>query len=659
VNARLRKALALVSALSFGVAIAQDDPGTAARQLGASGNTQASGATSAAPSSYPGYQGSNVPQTQYYNSGVGIQTQAQAAAAAAPAGDAAQVVTSNAISGPQFNLAPNDTILTQGQTISAQATTLATNYQGCQTLGVQNSGHAFTTATCAYDEVPSTVNCTSQLQTSCPADAQNLPGLQAGGVMSNAAYSYVFPTLTVGTPGDNYWNGTCTMHDELTTFTIDNTALLARFALTYTGFDDYMSVLINGHLVYNGPRGGDMLAVVDGVVQYDSSGKTGPCDLKTNWRYTQDIDLRPYLVNGTNTIEMKVEVGGQGEGWSTYDIEDYPDCSANDQWVQTCPNATPITGCTQRSQVCTNGPGIEDIDGIPQYRACWSTQDSYLCQSPQQQESAECGQYLNRGCKQTGSTCIAQDGAGNCTRYQQTFQCPTGNAGSSQVAICGSDLYCPNGNCTSDVQTAATSNSNVTQMAQASTWLQAAQEAANDNTNSTGTFSFFKGQGMQCTMSAIGFSNCCSDTGWGAGIGLAQCSTEEKQLGLAREAKETHEVGTYSTGTFFLKTNYDVFCVFSSILSRIIQEQGREQLGIGWGTPQNPNCQALTAAQMSSLDFSKMDFSEFYAYAESQANSSLTNRETDTSIQQRTQQDIQYLTQNPGATSGQAASTQP
>jgi hypothetical protein len=62
---------------------------------------------------------------------------------------------------------------------------------------------------------------------------------------------------------------------------------------------------------------------------------------------------------------------------------------------------------------------------------------------------------------------------------------------------------------------------------------------------------------------------------------------------------------------------------------------------------------------MASLDFSKMDFSEFYAYAESQANSSLTNRETDASIQQRTQQDIQYLTQNPGATSGQAASTQP
>jgi len=95
------------------------------------------------------------------------------------------------------------------------------------------------------------------------------------------------------------------------------------------------------------------------------------------------------------------------------------------------------------------------------------------------------------------------------------------------------------------------------------------------------------------------------------------------------------------------------------MLSRIIQEQGRQQLGIGWGTPKSPNCQALTAAQFSSLNFNAMDFSEFYAYAESQASTGLANRESDASIQQRTQQDIQYLQQNPGATSGQAATTQP
>jgi len=657
---RPRAWLAVAATVWAGLALAQDDPGTDARQLGAAGNSQAASGATAAPSSYPGYSTSNPPQTTYYNSGAAIQGQAQAAAAAAPAGDASQVVTTNALSGPHFSFAPNDPILTQGAATASQATTLATNYQGCQALNVQTPpAQQSTTASCAYDEVPSTVNCTSQLQTTCPANAPNQPGLQAGGITSNAAYSYNFPTLTVGTPGDNYWSGGCMMHDQLTTFTIDNPALLAKFALTYAGYDDYMSVLVNGHLVYNGPYGGDMLAVANGAVQYDSSGKTGPCDLGTNWRYSPNVDLRPLLTNGTNTIEMKVAVGGGGEGWSTYDVEDYPDCSANDHWVQSCPSGSSITGCTQRSQICTDGPGMESIDGMPQYRVCWTEQQSYLCETPQQQEQAQCGQYLQQGCQQTGSACVATDSAGNCTRYQQTFQCPTGKPGMNQVDICGSDLYCPNGNCTSDVEAAAASPSNVTQMAQASSWLQAAQEAAKDNTNSTGTFSFFLGQGEQCTESAVGFSDCCSASGWGSSVGLASCSAQEKQLGIARQAGQTHEVGTYSSGSFVLKTTYDVFCVFNSMLSRIIQEQGRQQLGIGWGTPKSPNCQALTAAQLSSLDFNKMDFSEFYAYAESQASTGLANREPDASIQQRTQQDIQYLQQNPGATSGQAATTQP
>lgn len=652
--------LGVFAAVWASLALAQDDPGTQARQLGAAGNSQAAGGATASPSGYPGYSTSSPPQTTYYNSGAAIQSQAQAAAAAAPAGDASQVVTTNALSGPQFSFAPTDPILTQGQATAGQATTLATNYQGCQVLNVQTPpAQQSTTASCAYDEIPSTVNCTSQLQTTCPANAPNQSGLQAGGVSSNAAYSYNFPYLTIGTSG---WrtmdDADCVIHDQVATFSI-KTALLAKFSLVYAGYDDYGLVLVNGRPIWGGPYGGDMLDVVNGNVQYDSSGKIGPCELSTSWRNNLNIDLRPYLTDGTNTIEMKIANVGYGEGWTTYDIEDYPDCSANDHWVQSCPSSSSITGCTQRSQICTDGPGLETIDGVPQYRVCWTEQQSYLCEAPQQQEEAQCGQYLSQGCQQTGSACVATDGAGNCRRYQQTFQCPTGQPGVNQVDICGSDLYCPNGNCTSDVETSAVSPSNVTQMAQASSWLQAAQEAAKDNTNSTGTFSFFLGQGEQCTESAIGFSNCCSASGWGSSVGLASCSAEEKQLGIARQAGETHSVGSYSTGSFVLKTTYEVYCVFSSMLSRIIQEQGRQQLGIRWGTPKSPNCQALTAAQFSSLDFNKMDFSEFYAYAESQASSGLANRESNASIQQRAQQDIQYLQQNPGATSGQAATTQP
>jgi len=49
------------------------------------------------------------------------------------------------------------------------------------------------------------------------------------------------------------------------------------------------------------------------------------------------------------------------------------------------------------------------------------------------------------------------------------------------------------------------------------------------------------------------------------------------------------------------------------LLSRIINEQGRSQVGRGWGDAKNPQCGGFTIAELQSLRFDVMDFSEFYA----------------------------------------------
>ena len=54
-------------------------------------------------------------------------------------------------------------------------------------------------------------------------------------------------------------------------------------------------------------------------------------------------------------------------------------------------------------------------------------------------------------------------------------------------------------------------------------------------------------------------------------------------------------------------------CCFNSRLSRIVNEQGRGQIGKGWGIAESPNCSGFTIAELQSLDFSAMDLSEFYA----------------------------------------------
>lgn len=42
-----------------------------------------------------------------------------------------------------------------------------------------------------------------------------------------------------------------------------------------------------------------------------------------------------------------------------------------------------------------------------------------------------------------------------------------------------------------------------------------------------------------------------------------------------------------------------------------MNEQIRLQLGIGWGTPEEPNCQGFTVNQLNSIDMERIDLSEW------------------------------------------------
>lgn len=61
-----------------------------------------------------------------------------------------------------------------------------------------------------------------------------------------------------------------------------------------------------------------------------------------------------------------------------------------------------------------------------------------------------------------------------------------------------------------------------------------------------------------------------------------------------------------------------VYCCFNSKLARIIHEQGRPQLSSfgpsgGWGSAKRPNCRGFTPEEFQSIDFGKIDFSEYVA----------------------------------------------
>ena len=118
----------------------------------------------------------------------------------------------------------------------------------------------------------------------------------------------------------------------------------------------------------------------------------------------------------------------------------------------------------------------------------------------------------------------------------------------------------------------------------------------------------FSGEREFCTIRYLGWQNCCTDSGVFIQAGLLGCAAHEIELARARAAGVTHYLGEYCARRFLgiCRRRDRAWCVFTSELGRILHEQARPQLGIGWS-----HCDGFTVAQMQSIDFDRVDLSEF------------------------------------------------
>ena len=99
--------------------------------------------------------------------------------------------------------------------------------------------------------------------------------------------------------------------------------------------------------------------------------------------------------------------------------------------------------------------------------------------------------------------------------------------------------------------------------------------------------------------------------------GLLNCEQPEQVLAMKRDNRLCHGLGSYCSMRIpilgLCMETKETYCCFNSRLARILNEQGRAQLGKPWGDPKNPDCSGFTLAQLQALDFSKMNLAEFYA----------------------------------------------
>ncbi len=190
-----------------------------------------------------------------------------------------------------------------------------------------------------------------------------------------------------------------------------------------------------------------------------------------------------------------------------------------------------------------------------------------------------------------GADGLASGGASNCTADLEDAE----DGGS-----CGSVRWCVGADCGS---VAPRSN---TGFVDAASRLNMAIELGGEEFDRE-DLRFFKGTRRTCNIKLFGLANCCSNSG--ALIGLGDCSAEEVELAEERNAGNTHYLGKYcSKRTFFgiCIRRSRAWCVFGSKLGRILQEQGRSQLGVGWGS-----CRGLSVAEIEGIDFASLDLSEF------------------------------------------------
>lgn len=259
--------------------------------------------------------------------------------------------------------------------------------------------------------------------------------------------------------------------------------------------------------------------------------------------------------------------------------------------------------CEQGYYICPRGGGLWNNNNN---KCCFSSSYTYdgsldRCISTPQPICPQGTTYH----QQTGK-CIAN----------VAYSCPLGNY-QCQLASDG-NFYCSSNQCVDSQTITIDNDDNQTGLNDIPADGQVTSQGC------MGTIYVFNGRDMRCRPPGTQtlFKDCClKNLRILPGDLIDNCSEMEKMLADMRVWGQLdgncHYVGEYCAekwnvlGVIFCAQRKRTYCCFNSPLGRIVHQQGRPQLGIGWGTPESPNCRGFTIQEFQKLDFSRIDFSEW------------------------------------------------
>jgi conjugal transfer mating pair stabilization protein TraN len=276
--------------------------------------------------------------------------------------------------------------------------------------------------------------------------------------------------------------------------------------------------------------------------------------------------------------------------------------------------------------------------------SCWQREQEWTWETPMPDT---CDSYRsNPACRQVDLTCLALSATGqDCQQWQATYQCEgepvcTRTETVRRCRTCGT----PDSPIPFCTEAPGPDNSNIPDLFRTASYIQMLTDAKQDF--DPVNLQLFAGAARRCTYSGLGgfIENCCSDD---PDKLFGSCPAEARQLAEDRKQKKAHYVGTRCSQwvTFLVGKQCvqreQVYCVFKSQLARIVEEQGRAQLGRDWGSGDSPDCRGFVPDELSRLNFAEMDFSEWYVNMRASVNA-------DAITQQMRQQVEAYQQQQGG-----------
>ncbi len=283
--------------------------------------------------------------------------------------------------------------------------------------------------------------------------------------------------------------------------------------------------------------------------------------------------------------------------------------------LEACSSEEKDKYCEIAEEQCLEGAETRNINGKDVYKECWKWDRKYQCRTNTKID--ECQYLQEQNCTEKSRECIHVED-GRCEHYTVQYECK--NKTISEVD-CIANRFCIGEVC--EMQKSVPNNN----FGLAASYLGVLSQAQKDGEScgcnkeldpecrlqniESDKCKLFKGTARKCTrVLGNAFYNCCADKG--IIKNLMGCNDEEKDLYQKQKAKLCRYIGGWPGKGFNTFNRYQSHCCFNSPLAKIIQEQGRAQLNIPWGDKKNPDCRALTLAEIQKIDFSKIDFSELY-----------------------------------------------